>query len=166
MDRLLKASALAVILCGVVFGFVAGSRIDQSTITLLSGTLVGVLVATPCVAAITWLAARRRDDDWRARERYMRQSAPLPPEPPQYWVVQGQPVATDGRTARLSAPMGWPGQYGDAGSASTGSAFMPRPRRKFYVIGENGEPREVADASNAALSPGRYDDTEDTPPVF
>ncbi len=160
MDRIVKASAFGVILCGVVFGFVVGSRIDQSTITLLSGTLVGVLVATPCVAVITWLAARRRDDDWRARERYMRQSAPLPPEPPQYWVVQGQPVAADGRAARLSTPMGWPGQYGDA------AGFMPRPRRKFYVIGENGEPREVTDASNPALSAGRYDDPEDSPPVF
>lgn len=160
MDRIVKASALGVILCGVVFGFVVGSRIDQSTITLLSGTLVGVLVATPCVAAITWLTVRRRDDDWRARERYMRQSAPLPPEPPQYWVVQGQPVTADARTARLSAPMGWSGPYGDA------AGFMPRPRRKFYVIGENGEPREVADSANSALSTGRYDDMDDAPPVF
>jgi len=164
MDRLMKASAFGVILCGIVFGFVVGSRIDQSTITLLSGTLVGVLVATPCVAVITWLTARRRDDsrrdDWRAHERYLRQTAPLPPEPPQYWVVQGQPVAADGRTARLSAPMGWPGHYGDAAD------YMPRPRRKFYVIGENGEPREVADPSGPALSPGQYDDMEDGPPVF
>jgi hypothetical protein len=160
MDRMVKASAFGVILCGVVFGFVVGSRIDQSTITLLSGTLVGVLVATPCVAAITWLTVRRRDDDWRARERYMRQSAPLPPEPPQYWVVQGQPMTADARAARLSAPMGWPGQYGDT------AGFMPRPRRKFYVIGENGEPREVEDAANPALSAGRYDDMDDAPPVF
>ncbi len=160
MDRIVKASAFGVVLCGVVFGFVVGSRIDQSTITLLSGTLVGVLVATPCVAAITWLAVRRRDDDWRARERYTRQAAPLPPEPPQYWVVQGQPMTADARTARLSAPMGWPAQYGNA------AGFMPRPRRKFYVIGENGEPHEVADAGNPALAPGQYDDLADAPPVF
>ena len=165
MDRLMRASALGVILCGVVFGFVVGSRIDQSTITLLSGTLVGALVATPCVAVITWLAARRRDegrrdDDWRAREHYLRQSAPLPPEPPQYWVVPGQPVTVDGRTARLAAPMNWPTGYGDL------AGYMPRPRRKFYVIGENGEPRELADPSSPPLSPGQYDDPEDAPAVF
>lgn len=160
MDRIIKATAFGVILCGIVFGFVVGSRIDQSTITLLSGTLVGALVTAPCVAAITWLAARRRDDDWRPREHYLRQSSPLPPEPPQYWMAQGQPVTADARTARLAAPMGWPGQYGEA------AGFMPRPRRRFYVIGENGEPREVADSANPAPSAGGYDDTDDAPAVF
>ncbi len=159
MDRIVKAIAFGIILCGVAFGVIVGSRIDQSTITLLSGTLVGMLVATPSVAAITWLTMRRREER-RAGEWHWRQSAPLPPEPPQYWVMQGQPAARDGRTAHLSTRLGWPTHYGNAAD------FMPRPRRKFYVIGENGEPHEVADAENPALAPGRYDDLEDSPPVF
>ena len=161
MDRLIKASAFAIVVCGIAFGFVAGSRIDQSTITLLSGTLVGIAVASPCVAIITWLAMRRKDDEWRGRERMMRQGAPLPPEPPQYWVVQGPPMAADGRTQRLAAPMamGWAGQYGEA------AGLIPRPRRKFYVIGENGEPREVVDPTAPALTADGYGG-EESPQVF
>lgn len=152
MDKLIKSLAFGIVVCGIAFGFVAGSRIDQSTITLLSGTLVGIAVASPCVAIITWLAIRRKDDaqerEWRMRERTMRQGAPLPPEPPQYWVVQAPPPAQNGR---LIAPYGY-----------DQTAMVPRPRRRFYVIGENGEPREVADPT-ASVDDGLG---SGYPPVF
>ncbi|MCS7062253.1 MAG: hypothetical protein RMN25_13990 [Anaerolineae bacterium] len=163
MDRIIKASAFGIVLCGIVFGFVAGSRIDQSTITLLGGALVGVLLATPCVAAVTWLAARRRDDAWRTQAQFMRHTAPLPPEPPQYWSVQSQPLPVGNRGPNLPVPMTWagqaspgqtwPGQYDPAG-------FIPRPRRKFYVIGENGEPQEVTESVGRPLPRDQYDEDD------
>jgi hypothetical protein len=162
MDKLLKSLAFGIVLCGIVFGFVVGSRIDQSTITLLSGTLVGIAVAAPCVAVITWLVVRRKDDEWRVRERMLRQSAPLPPEPPAYWVVQAPPNAgVIGSPGAPSNPYALANPYTTSMMPASG---MPRPRRRFYVIGENGEPREVPDPAVGTGAGSEFDG--DYPPAF
>lgn len=134
MDRLIKTLAVALIIFAVVLAFVVGNRMEQATITLLSGAAVGILLCAPAAAVIT-LATLRRKDLIRD-ERGQRYTSPLPQEPPTYWSVPHNPYVIDAR--RLAPGMGYlaPQGYGDANYA------LPA-RRKFYVIGENGDAQDA-----------------------
>ena len=158
MDRFIKASAIGIVLCGIVFGIVAGSRIDQSTITLLSGTLVGLAVGAPCAAIITWLAIRRREDEWKARERAIRQQMQMQPPPPAWDVRLPAPPMENallGQLAALAQLQQFQGQGTGAGAGYGAGGypqvFLPRPPRKFYEIGDDGEAHEMADDSSGPL---------------
>jgi hypothetical protein len=88
MERLVKAVAAAVVLFFVVLGLVVGSRMDQTTIALLGGTTIGLLIATPCSAIATYLAIRNRDEQGYGQSHHYSQP---PQSPPHYWVVQPSP---------------------------------------------------------------------------
>ena len=53
MERLVKTSAVALIIFATVLAFVIGSRMEQSTIVLLSGAAVGILLCAPSAAILT-----------------------------------------------------------------------------------------------------------------
>jgi len=146
MEKITRALAFGLLIAMVSFGIISATRVDASTIALLSGTAIGVLVAGPCAAAITWLAVRRREDTVQ-RERYNRNSAPMPSEPPQYWVVPGERVVLDARNGRLQpgTPAPWSGM-------GTTDAYLPRPRRRFFMIGESGDQQELRDPASAMTS--------------
>lgn len=135
MDKLLKATFAGIILCGIVFGFVVGSRIDQSTITLLSGTLVGIAVAAPCTACIVWLVMRRQVEDERVKSRAMQMNRMEMTQP---WQVQ-QPAMPD--PALMMAMMM---QQRGLPQGQQPQGFMPR-QRQFYTIGSDGEPKQLTD---------------------
>ena len=132
MERLVKTFAVAVILFFIVLGFVIGSRMDQNTIALLGGTTIGLLIAAPCAAIITYLAIRNRDESRQFDSPQYR-----PPQPPmQYWVVPQAPIAPQ------SAPH-YNALAGTSPYTMPTEQFVLPPRRKFYLIGESGESSEI-----------------------
>src|ERR1700674_1613419 len=91
MDRVIRATSVAIVVFATIVAFIIGSRIDQNTISLLSGTLIGILVTAPCAAIITFVLVRRRESNTLSGyDRSVRQSVPLPQNPPQYWVLPQQ----------------------------------------------------------------------------
>ncbi len=135
MDRFIKTSAVGFVVFSVVLAFVVGSRMEQATITLLSGAAVGILLCAPCAAVLTFATLKRRESTARD-DRIQRYTAPLPQEPPTYWSLPQGPYVVDARrfAPGLSAGMG--SGYADPGYS------MPS-RRKFYVIGESGDVRDA-----------------------
>ncbi|MCC7208341.1 MAG: hypothetical protein IT323_13620 [Anaerolineae bacterium] len=61
MDKVLRVTSVAIIIFAAVIAFVVGSRIDPRTVSLLSGTVIGILVAAPCATIITWVLTHRGD---------------------------------------------------------------------------------------------------------
>jgi hypothetical protein len=157
MDRVLRATSVAIIIFATVTAFVIGSRIDQNTISLLSGTMIGILVAAPCAAIITFVLVRRRDaNSLSSYDRNMRQSTPMPQSPPQYWVMPQQYAQLNGAAyMQAGGAQGWPMPQQDA-------PYLPRQRR-FYVIGENGDPRMLEDRSAMAGSGDPYEADSESP---
>ncbi|MBX7214826.1 MAG: hypothetical protein K1X39_12500 [Thermoflexales bacterium] len=139
MERLVKTSAVALIIFATVLAFVIGSRMEQSTIVLLSGAAVGILLCAPSAAILTYSAMRRRDANAAVREvRVPRFTTPLPTETPAYWAMPQMPYVIDPR--RMSQGL-MPGtSYG----AMDPNYQLPA-RRRFYVIGEGGEASEVGE---------------------
>lgn len=128
MGKLMKAVAAAVILFFIVLGLVIGSRMDQTTIALLGGTMIGLLIATPSAAIVTYLAIRNRDEHSnRPIHSYQQQ-----PQPPQYWVVP--------QSQHLPAPTP---HYNALPSNQYPAPFELPSRRKFYLIGDNGDATEI-----------------------
>jgi hypothetical protein len=169
MDRVLRATCVAIVIFATVIAFIVGSRIDQNTISLLSGTMIGILIAAPSAAIITFVMVRRRESSsLSSYDRGIRHSTPLPQNPPQYWVLPQQyaganaPAYIQGSATHTGAP-GWPG-------APDEMSYLPRPRRRFYVIGENGEARMLenpAAAPDAVTAPYELDgDDADAGGVF
>ena len=143
MEKILRAVSIGIIIIAAVIAFVISTRIDQNTISVLSGTIIGILIATPCGALLTVVLLRRRDGGaMTTYERQMRSVSPLPQNPPQYWVVPPQfngmanaAMMRNGVNPAIAAPATWQMPQDAAG-------MLPQ-RRRFYVIGENGEPRAV-----------------------
>ena len=139
MDRVIKASAAGIILCGIAFGFVVASRIDQSTITLLVGALVGIAVGGPCVGAMVWLVMRSKVEDERVKHRALQMHRMDSSQP---WQVQ-QPTAMPDPAMIMAMMM----QQRMPSLPQQPQAFLPRPRQ-FYTIGDNGEPKQLTDGSD------------------
>ena len=143
MNGFMKLTTFAVMLFAGVLASVIGARLDQNTVLLLGGATLGLLVAAPSAAVITYLALRRRDEQSFARSPNY--SAPMPHNPPQYWVmpsVQTQPIPTTNfmppqrQLPAANPQLTW-----------TQPPEFNMPRRKFYMIGDAGEVQELNDDS-------------------
>lgn len=149
MDKLNKAAAASLVMFSVILAAFIGSRVDQVTIALLGGTFIGLLIAIPSALLVMMVVLRRRDD--ADRERYDRpRYTHMPPSPPQYWVM---PTTTDAPynmhvTQPLSSPQ-------VRAPAVTPEYALPATRRRFYLIGESGEMREI----EAPFESGGSDDS-------
>jgi hypothetical protein len=129
MERMSKAIAVSLVLFAIVFAAFAGSRVDQVTIALLGGALIGLLVAVPLTLLTMAIVLRRRDE----RVDSPQPTVHVPPVPQAHWPPPNHP-------AQFSAQP-WP-------LISAPAEFnLPPPRRRFYVIGESGEVRELTDAT-------------------
>ncbi len=129
MDKLVRAIAVSVVPFFVVLGLVIGSRMDQNTIALLGGTTIGLLIAAPCAAIVTYLAVRSRDE----------LSAPRTTSAPTYYVVPqaGAPALPALPTQQHFLPITSPPYQ------QTSASFALPPQRKFYLIGGGGEVSEL-----------------------
>ncbi len=83
MEKLVKAVAIAVVLFFVVLALTIGTRMDQNMIALLGGTTIGLLIAAPCTAIVTYLAFRGRNEStnptWWPVQQHTQSTAPPPP---------------------------------------------------------------------------------------
>lgn len=136
MDKLNKAAAASLVLFSVVLAAFIGSRVDQVTIALLGGTFIGLLIAIPSALLVMVVVLRRRED--ADRERYDRpRYAHMPPSPPQYWVM---PTPADAPYDMRAMPQPMP----HVRAPTVASEYvLPATRRRFYLIGESGEMREI-----------------------
>jgi hypothetical protein len=155
MDKVLRAFSVGILLFATIIAFIVGSRIDQNTVSLLSGAMLGILIAVPCAILVTFIAVRRREsNNISVYERSMRHGYQMPPSPPQYWVMPPQ-FQTPAQTAP-AIPGGlsmtaWPGSPEEMQSLA---------RRRFYVIGENGVPKPVeSEGATDAAYPFDPDET-------
>lgn len=155
MDKINKAAAAGVIFFSVVLAGFVGIKVDQTTIALLGGAFIGLVVAIPTTALIMLVGLRKKDDAPAERApRYQAPQAPLPASPPQYWVMPQQPYAV-----REPAP-----NYQQLQQPLAAPAYLLPQSRRFYMIGEGGEvkeieaPREPRDAgfSNGFDEPNEY----------
>ncbi|HEY3289581.1 MAG TPA: hypothetical protein VGK87_05595 [Anaerolineae bacterium] len=138
MEKVFRAFTVSIVIFAVIIAVVVGTRIDQNTVSVLSGALIGIITAAPFAAILTFALLRRKGDNTStpvatSYERSLRSNVPYPQNPPQYWVMPQQFAPTQAQTM-LASPAKWP---------SPDDAYSMRPRRRFYVIGENGEPRMV-----------------------
>ncbi len=140
MERISKAIAVGLVLSAVVFAAFAGSRVDQITIALLGGVFIGLLISVPSALLAMALILRRRD----AQIDPPRPTMPTPPSAPTYWPP---PPPSN---AYLAKPNAYPWLPGAPPEFS-----LPAPRRRFYVIGESGEVREI---TNPAIDGEVIDD--------
>ncbi len=145
MDKLVKAVAIAVVCFFVVLGLTIGTRMDQNTIALLGGTTIGLLIAAPCAAIVTYLAVRNRDD--HSYERNPRYNSPMPQNPPQYWVVP-QHMQMQQPAQQQLPPVA---AYGLR--QPTSEFVLPATKRRFYMIGETGDVQELDDAISTIADP-------------
>lgn len=132
MDKINKAAAAGVVFFAVILAGFVGIKVDQTTIALLGGAFVGLIVAIPTTAVIMMISLRRRDD--APAERQARYHSPMPQNPPQYWVMPQQPyVVRDPypHAQQMQQPISAP-EY-----------MLPQSRRRFYMIGEGGEVKEI-----------------------
>ena len=61
--------AVMVIIFAAVLAVLVGTRIDQGTIALLSGTVIGIISTIPCAAMITYILVRAHDREQAEREQ-------------------------------------------------------------------------------------------------
>jgi|GEM_PF-1468930 len=155
MEKIVRALAIGIVIFATIIGFAVSTRIDQDTISVLSGAVIGIVTAAPFAAILTMVLMRKRDNRMvTSYERQMHSSVPMPQNPPQYWVMPQQVAAMNNSAfGQQQAALAAPGQW-----QSGADAYMMRPRRRFYVIGENGEPRMMdAGAADANSSTDDYD---------
>lgn len=136
MERINKAAAVGVVFFSVMLAGFVGLKVDQTTIALLGGAFIGLVVAIPTTALIMLVGLRKRDDGPQATQP--RYQAPLPQNPPQYWVMP-QGVPQTAYTVREPAPHYQALQPGMAAP----EYLLPQSRRRFYMIGEGGEVKEI-----------------------
>ena len=147
MDKIIRAFAISIVIFATITGIVVSTRIDQNTVSVLSGAVIGIITAAPFAAILTFVLTRRRDNNntvVTSYERQLRGSVPLPQNPPQYWVLPQQFAgAQNGAYGQQQQPaLAGPTQW-----SMNPETYTMRPRRRFYVIGENGEPRLMDEAA-------------------
>lgn len=145
MEYINKAAAVSLVLFVAIFAAFLGARIDQTTIALLGGTLIGLLIGVLATLLVVVLAVRRRDEVHY--DRPARYAAHMPPSPPQYWSLPGIPTPT--HDARLLQAM--PPSALQPGIPAP-DYMLPPIRRRFYMIGEDGEVREIEAPHGDGLS--------------
>lgn len=132
MDKINKAAAAGVIFFMVILAGFVGIKVDQTTIALLGGAFIGLVIAIPTTALIMIIGLRRKDE--APVDRQVRYHAPMPQNPPQYWVMPQQPYVVrepQQQYQQLQQPIAAP-EY-----------MLPQSRRRFYMIGEGGEVKEI-----------------------
>ena len=140
MDKLLKGSAVAIVAFAIVLAIFVGARVDQFTMSMLGGAFLGLLIAVPTTLMATLFVTRGKDT--RGQDRGWHYNSPLPPSPPQYWVMPTQPAAqaqAQPANPQLTNPnLPWNMQTGQANDPLSNLT-----RRRFVMIGEAGEVQEI-----------------------
>jgi hypothetical protein len=117
MKTIATALGIGIVLAMSILAYMLGTRMDQNTMSMIGGTLIGLVVSAPVVCICVFVTMRvkmsppRQDYD----PGYRMQA------PPQYWVQP--PTEAD----QLQQPY---------------QPYTPAPR-KFYTIGMDGQPSQI-----------------------
>ncbi|HQV70956.1 MAG TPA: hypothetical protein PLW39_11030 [Thermoflexales bacterium] len=133
MDKLIRAASAAFVIFAAVFAFIAGQRIDQMTIALLGGVMIGLLFTMPVLVVVVIALNRNRhaEEPIAAPEHYY---SPMPQQPPQMWLTPAQIKQLESaQQPAYQMPQGY----------AAPPVFQLPPQRKFMVIGDNGEMTEA-----------------------
>jgi len=144
MDKIGKAFGAGIVFFSIVVAGFVGSKVDQTTIALLGGTFIGLLVAVPTTLLVVLIARRRSDEHTQQlqQERGQRYVAHMPPSPPQYWAMPQQ--GYDMRVMPPPTMQQMQPHYPQLNSGIAAPDYMlPLSRRRFYMIGEGGEVKEI-----------------------
>lgn len=112
------------------------SRLDQLTVSLLSGVMVGMLMATPVTALVTYLTMRQRQSENTPAPYTQIRPAPVAPpvsQPPQI-VMLPAPAHYQLPMQMMRQP-----QY----QSQPVEPFSMPPQRRFYMIGVDGSASEI-----------------------
>jgi hypothetical protein len=123
MDKINKAAAAGVIFFSVILAGFVGVKIDQTTVALLGGAFIGLIVAIPTTALIMIVGMRKRDDTPR-NVHYHDQRREMPMPPPSYYPQVSPP------------PQQWDGQVVNPHQQRM---IAPPVKRQHYVIGSNDD---------------------------
>ncbi len=112
------------------------SRLDQLTVSLLSGVMVGMLMATPVTALVTYLTVRQRQSEGVVAPYAQIRPAPvtLPVSQPPQIVMLPAPANYQLPMQMMRQP-----QY----QSQPVEPFSMPPQRRFYMIGEDGTASEI-----------------------
>lgn len=130
MSRLFRSLGFAFLVFCVVLASYIGTRLDEASVHLIAGAVIGVLVAVPLSICIVILSMRYRSHQSHTTPTYV-----PPPISPQYFVlpqlsVTPSPVTQGVRRPALAEP------------------HHLQPKRHFYFVGEDGLPTEIQPESS------------------
>ena len=166
MQRLISAVSVAVVMFFVALGIMVGKKMDQNTIALLGGAVIGLLVATPCAAIMTYWSMRRRPESYddvavsmrdgaRNGARDAQPTSTFQFNPHRAPLVLG---ASESRQAALAThslspvqPHATSAMPGGLPAIAPSMPLSPWPTvaREFMLVDFNGEYRRIAPGSEA-----------------
>jgi len=133
------AIAVSIFVFFSIIGVALGTRMEQSTVNVLLGIVIGVLVAFPCGIAVGYAIRSAK----RQRE-YEDDRVAADPRMGQQFSTMNQ-YLSPAQIAQLVAS-----QYGPSAAVSPYQLTSQNPfpslepqQRNFTVIGENGESRQI-----------------------
>ena len=140
MDKYTRISTYAVLAFAAIFAVVIGSRIDQQTISVLAGTVMGFLVASITVGGIAYMLGRRRGEP-RESAPQIRYISPMPQTPPPFALPQYFQPPAPGSQPYQYQPAGW----GYGAPNGTPPPMQLAPPRRFFTIGSAGSIEEMSE---------------------
>lgn len=125
-----RAFTVAVVLFSLGIAILIGVRMDQASVSIISGFIIGAAIGAPIVSIITWLVVRQRQAD--ATVFSSRTSQPSMPSTPPQVVYLPAPAPYQPMPSGTHRPAPW----------ST-EPFVMSKQRRFYLIGDDGLVSEI-----------------------
>ena len=138
MHGFVKTIIFLVLLFVISSAVVIAARLDQLTVSLLGGVLVGVLLTAPIASVMTYLALRQRQVEAVANPNNQIRQQFAPSLPPQI-VMLPAPTNYQPPMSTMRQPI-----YHQA------EPFTLPPQRRFYMIGDDGSASEIQPDANGA----------------
>lgn len=135
MDKINKAAAAGVVFFSIILAGFVGIKVDQTTIAILGGAFIGLVVAIPTTALIMIVGLRKRDEPARPGVYHYHDQRPAQPVFPQQQ-AGSHLILQNGQLA------GWTVVNPNQQPAQPEWGLDP-VKRRFYVIGDGGDVQEI-----------------------
>lgn len=123
MQKLGTVIGFSVVLFFGVVGFYMAYSMKESTVNLISGVVLGVLIAAPCFALIGYFVGRDKNQSTRFNVRLTEREQPQYELPQQY---QAYPMQSGQQFPQLGQQM-----------------YPQLPARRHFIVGDDGETKEL-----------------------
>ena len=132
MHGFVKVLVFLVLLFVISAAAVVAARLDQLTISLLGGVMLGVLLAAPIATLVTYLALRQRHAEAMVSTYSQMRQQPAPQSLPPQIMMLPAPAAYQPPAQAMRQPMYQPIE-----------PFTLPTHRRFYMIGDDGSASEI-----------------------